>query len=64
MSQLHTIERMSPRTDSDPTDVAVSEVEEARSDSYRRTLYEGLRQRDAWLRRAWGRTSPVIVEFQ
>jgi hypothetical protein len=63
MSQLEIVERTSPRNDSDPTDTA-SEIEETRSDSYRRTLYEGLRQRDAWLRKAWGHTSPIVVEFQ
>ena len=63
MSQLQIVERASSQNASDDADVA-AEIEQTRSDAYRKTLYEGLRQRDAWLRKAWGRTSPVVVEFQ
>ena len=42
----------------------VAEADETNARSQRSALYEGLRQRDAWLRKAWGRTSPVVVEFQ
>ncbi len=44
------------------TDVA--EADETNGRSQRSALYEALRQRDAWLRKAWGGTSPVVVEFQ
>jgi hypothetical protein len=63
MSQLQIVERASPQNASDDVDVT-AEIEQTRSDSYRKTLYEGLRLRDAWLRKAWGSTSPVVVEFQ
>ena len=63
MSQLQFVERARSQNASDDADVA-AEIEQTRSDSYRKTLYEGLRQRDAWLRKAWGSTSPAVVEFQ
>ena len=40
-----------------------AEAEETNGRSQPGALYEALRQRDAWLRKAWGRTSPVVVEF-
>lgn len=42
----------------------VAEAEDTNSRSQRTTLHEELRQRDAWLRKPWGRSSQIVVEFQ
>ena len=38
-------------------------IDDTKADANRRALYESFRQRDAWLRKAWG-PSPAVVEFQ
>jgi hypothetical protein len=42
----------------------VAELEEAPSTLQRKTLYEGLRKRDALLRRPWGARGHVAAELQ
>ena len=38
----------------------VAEAEDTSARSQRSALYQELRQRDAWLRKAWGRASPAV----
>lgn len=64
MSQLQIAESSTLPDDSDLITATVSEIEETRSESQRKALYENLRQRDAWLRKAWGRASQTVVEMQ
>ena len=64
MSQLQIAESSTLLDGSDLITATVSEIEETRSESQRKALYESLRQRDAWLRKAWGRASHTVVELQ
>lgn len=64
MSHLQIEEYVPSPDELEEIGVNVAEAEDTHSRSQRSALYEGLRQRDAWLRKAWGRTSHVVVEFQ
>jgi hypothetical protein len=63
MSHLQ-IEEFAGTPDELETIGAEAEAEETTGRSQRNALYEALRHRDAWLRKAWGRTNPIVVEFQ
>jgi hypothetical protein len=62
MSHLQIEEFVITPDDLEAIGADVTEADDGRSQ--RSALYEALRQRDAWLRKAWGRPSSVVVEFQ
>ena len=49
--------------DFEGTSVGIEDDEDTRDSMQRRAVYEGLRQRDAWLRKAWGKRF-VAPEFE
>ncbi len=63
MSQLQTAKHTTVRDDVNQTIQGVA-IDETNSDANRRALYESFRQRDAWLRKAWGPASRIEVDFQ
>lgn len=64
MSQVQNADHANAREGSHLVSVHMAEAEDTNSVVHRNALYESFRQRDAWLRKAWGRASaPILVEF-
>ncbi len=64
MSQLQTAEHTTLRHDVNERAIHGVAIDETNSDANRRALYESFRQRDAWLRKPWGRARHIEVDFQ